>query len=145
MLNFGQIKNNIRVQDARLQQLLTNYQNTVLRAGQEVEDAMVGFLLAQQQVAYLTQAAASAEGSVELSFIQYRDGATDYTTVLDTYRSLLSQQDNLIASRGSIAQNMVAMYRALGGSWQIREGQEFVSEETKKIMRERTDLGRASG
>jgi len=141
VFNYGRIKNSVRVQDARLQQLLVNYQNTVLRAGQEVEDAMAGFLQSQRQAEFLKQGVAAAQRSVDIALVQYRDGATDYTTVLDTQRSLLSQQDQFTATRGSIAQNLVSMYRGLGGGWQIREGQEFVSEETRAVMRERTDWG----
>lgn len=141
VFNYGRIKNNVRVQDARLQELLINYQNTVLRAGQEVEDAMVGFLQSQREAEFLRQGVRAAQRSVDLSLIQYRDGATNYTTVLDTQRSLLSQQDRYTASRGSIAQNLVAMYRGLGGGWQIREGQDFVPEKTLAVMRERTDWG----
>jgi NodT family efflux transporter outer membrane factor (OMF) lipoprotein len=141
IFNYGRIKNNVRVQDARLQQLLVNYQNTVLSAGQEVEDAMDGFLSAQETVGYLETGATAAKRAVDLALIQYGDGATDYTTVLDTQRQLVSSQDNLTQSRGSIAQNLVQMYRALGGGWSIREGQDFVSEETRAVMRERTDWG----
>lgn len=121
--------------------MLINYQNTVLQAGQEVEDAMVGFLQSQRQAEFLKRGVAAAQRSVDISLVQYRDGATDYTTVLDTQRSLLSQQDQFTATRGSIAQNLVDMYRALGGGWQIREGEDFVSEETRAVMRERTDWG----
>jgi NodT family efflux transporter outer membrane factor (OMF) lipoprotein len=141
VFNYGRIKNNVRVQDALLQQLLISYQNTVLQAGQEVEDAMVGFLQSQQQAEFLRQGAAAAQRSVKIALVQYRDGATDYTTVLNTQQSLLGQQDQLTATRGSIVQNLVSMYRALGGGWQIREGQDFVSEETRAVMRERTDWG----
>ncbi len=141
IFNYGRIKNNVRVQDALLQQLLDGYQNTVLLAGQEVEDAMVGFLQSQRQAEFLTQGVAAARRSVDIALVQYRDGATDYTTVLDTQRALVSQQDQFTTTRGSIAQNLVAMYRALGGGWQIREGQAFVSETTRAEMRERTDWG----
>ena len=141
VFNYGRIKNNVRVQDARLQQLLTGYQKTVLQAGQEVEDAMIGFMLSQQQLEFFRQGAAAAKRSVEISLVQYRDGATDYTTVLNSLRTLLGQQDQLAETNGEISQNLVAMYRALGGGWQIREGQDFVSEETRAVMRERTDWG----
>jgi NodT family efflux transporter outer membrane factor (OMF) lipoprotein len=141
IFNYGRIKNNVRVQDARLQELLIGYQNTVLQAGQEVEDAMAGFLQSKLEAKSLGQAVAASRRSVDIALVQYQDGATDYTTVLDTQRSLLSQQDQLTATRGSIAQNLVAMYRALGGGWQIREGQDFVSQETRAVMRERTDWG----
>jgi len=141
IFNYGRIKNNVRVQDARLQQLLVSYQNTVLQAGQEVEDAMVGFLQAQLQAGFLEKGVAAAQRSVQLSLVQYQDGATDYTTVLNTQGALVGQQDQYTATRGSIAQNLVGMYRALGGGWQIRQGQDFVSEETRAVMRERTDWG----
>lgn len=141
IFNYGRIKNNVRVQDAALQQLLINYQNTVLQAGQEVEDATTGFLQAQYETKYLGLSVEAAKRSVDIALVQYQDGATDYTTVLDTQRSLAGQQDSYASARGSIAQNLVAMYRALGGGWQIREGQEFVSEETRAVMRERTDWG----
>ena len=141
VFNYGRIKNNVRVQDARLQQLLVGYQNTVLRAGQEVEDAMVGFLQSQLQAGFLEKGVKAAKRSVDVALVQYRDGATDYTTVLDTQRSLVTQQDQFTTTRGAIAQNLVAMYRALGGGWQIRKGQDFVSEETQAVMRERTDWG----
>lgn len=141
VFNYGRIKNNVRVQDARLQQLLVGYQNTVLQAGQEVEDAMVGFLQSQRQAGFLQQGVEAARRSAGIALVQYEDGATDYTTVLDTQRSLLGQQDQFTATRGAIAQNLVAMYRGLGGGWQIRKGQDFISEETREVMRERTDWG----
>ena len=141
IFNYGRIKNNVRVQDARLQQLLVNYQNTVLSAGQEVEDAMDGFLASQETTGYLETGVTAAKRAVELALIQYQDGATDYTTVLDTQRQLTAQQDSLTQARGSIAQNLVAMYRALGGGWRIREGNDFVPEDIREVMRERTDWG----
>ena len=141
VFNYGRIKNNVRVQDARLQQLLVNYQNTVLEAGQDVEDAMAGFLQSRFEADFLSKAVAAAKSSVSIALVQYRDGATDYTTVLDTQRNLANQQDSFAQARGQIVQNLVAMYRSLGGGWQIREGQDFVSEETREQMRERTDWG----
>jgi len=141
IFNYGRIKNNVRVQDARLQQLLVAYQNTVLQAGQEVEDAMVGFVQSQRRAEFLNLGVTAAKRSVKLSLVQYRDGVTDYTTVLDTQRSLVSQQDQYTATRGAIVQNLVGIYRALGGGWQIREGHDFVSEKTQEVMRERTDWG----
>jgi NodT family efflux transporter outer membrane factor (OMF) lipoprotein len=141
VFNYGRIKNNVRVQDARLQQLLESYQNTVLSAGQEVEDAMVGFLQSQRQAEFLSQGVAAARRSVDISLVQYQDGAANYTTVLDTQRSLLVQEDQYTATRGVIAQNLVAMYRALGGGWQIRKGNDFVPEDIRTQMRERTDWG----
>lgn len=142
ILNYGRIKNNVRVQDARLQELLITYQNTVLGAAQEVEDGLVGFLRSQEQVKYLADSVTASERSVQLANIQYRDGAVDYQRVLDTQRALVSVQDDWTQARGNIALNLVATYKALGGGWEQRIGKEVVDETYLKQMTERTDWGR---
>lgn len=141
ILNYGRIKNQVRVQDARLQQLITNYQNTVLRAAQETEDAMVGFLKKQQEALYLTDAVTASRRSVEISLLQYGEGLTDYQRVLDAQRGLSIDQDTLASIQGAVVLNLVSMYKALGGGWQTRIGQELVKPETKQEMAERTDWG----
>jgi NodT family efflux transporter outer membrane factor (OMF) lipoprotein len=141
LFNYGRIKNNVRVEDARFQQSLVNYQDTVLRAAQEVEDGLAGFLRSQEAEVFARNAADSAQRSVELAFIQYREGAVDFQRVLDTQRSLLQEQNTLASIRGSVATNLIALYKALGGGWEIREGQPFVDESNRKEMEERTDWG----
>jgi NodT family efflux transporter outer membrane factor (OMF) lipoprotein len=141
LFNYGRIKNQVRVQDARFQQLVVNYQNTVLRAAQEVEDAMVAFLRKQQEVLFLSDSVEAAKRSVEISMIQYREGLVDYQRVLDTQRFQAQEQDLLTSTTGDVALNLVGMYKALGGGWQIREGKDFVPEEIKAEMVKRTDWG----
>ena len=141
IFNYGRISNNVRVQDARLQQLLVNYREVVLRAAQEVEDATVGFVRFQEQAGFLTESVTSARRSVDLAVIQYRDGAVDYTRVLNTQQSLIDQQDRATDTRGEVARNLIDMYRALGGGWQLREGKDFVHEAIKQQMNERTNWG----
>jgi NodT family efflux transporter outer membrane factor (OMF) lipoprotein len=141
IFNYGRIENLVRVQDARFQQLVVNYQNTVLKAAQEVEDAMVAFLRSQDEVKFLSESVEAATRSVELSMIQYREGLVDYQRVLDTQRFQSQQQDLLTEVKGSVVLNFIAMFKALGGGWQIREGRDFVSEETRKKMQERTNWG----
>lgn len=142
ILNYGQITNNVRVEDARFQALLVTYQNTVLQAQREVEDGLVAFLRAQDRVDFLNRAVDAARRTVDLSVIQYREGATDYTTVLTAQQSLLDQQNNLALSRGDIPQGLISVYRALGGGWQIHEGEDFVPADVKEAMAKRTDWGR---
>ncbi len=142
IFNYGRIKNQVRVQDARFQQLIVNYQDTVLRAAREVEDAMVGFLSEQEREVFLQDSVNAAERSVELSLLQYRDGVADYQRVIDSQTSLVDQQDRWTRSRGDISINLIAMYRALGGGWQIRKDKDYVSDEMKDTMRERTDWGK---
>lgn len=142
IFNYGRIKNNVRVQDARLEQTLVNYQNTVLAAAREAEDAMTGFLRTQEEVEYRTKSERAAKRAVELALTQYKEGATDYTTVLNTQNALVTQQDQLIVNRGEIARNLVALYKALGGGWQLRQGNDFVPRGVVEQMRERTDWGK---
>jgi NodT family efflux transporter outer membrane factor (OMF) lipoprotein len=137
--NYGRLKNNVRVEDARFQQLLVQYRNTVLKAAQEVEDALSGFINAQEAMGYEQRSVKASERSVEIALSQYREGATDYQRVLDAQRSLLEHENSLAETDSSIATSMIALYKALGGGWELRQGQPFLSEQTRKEMQDRTD------
>lgn len=141
ILNYGRIRNNVRIQDARLQQALVNYRNTVLTAYQEVEDARVAFIQSQQESKFRATSARAAARSTELANIEYREGSVDFQRVVDSERSRVTQQDEWTSTRGDIALNLIAMYKALGGGWEMREGQAFVSEENSNEMAERTNWG----
>jgi NodT family efflux transporter outer membrane factor (OMF) lipoprotein len=141
IFNYGRIKNNVRVEDARYQQLLFDYEDTVLRAAQEVEDGMIGFLKAQEASTSALNAANGAQRSVDLAFVQYREGAVDYQRVLDAQRSLLQEENSLAQTRSSIATNLIALYKALGGGWELRQGQPIVPDSTRVEMQRRTDWG----
>lgn len=141
ILNYGRIKNQVRIQDSRYQQLIVNYQNTVLNAAREVEDAVVGFIRAKETEIYLKDSVDAAARSVDLALLQYRDGVTDYQRVIDTQTSLVNQQDIWTQTRGDISSNLISMYKALGGGWQIRGDNDYIPENIKDTMRERTDWG----
>lgn len=141
VFNYGRIKNNVRAQDARFEQALTSYKNTVLRAGQEVEDSIASYLGSQDQTRYLTDSVTASKRSVDLALIQYQAGGADYTRVLNSETSLVQQQDNLVVSHSNIVLSLVSLHKALGGGWQLRQGREFVPEETLQRMRARTDWG----
>jgi hypothetical protein len=89
----------------------------------------------------LTEAVAAAKRSAGLALVQYREGATGYTTVLNAQQSLLEQQDQLAVTQGDVAQGLVSLYRALGGGWQTRRGQDFVRDDIREAMAGRTDWG----
>jgi outer membrane protein TolC len=141
IFNYGRIKNDVRVQDARFEQLVVSYQNAALAAAREVQDGLQGFLRTQEQVAYLEKAVTASARASELALVQYREGATDYTRVLNTQTSLLQQQDALTAARGQVIANLVATYKALGGGWQIRQGNNYISSDLVDDMEQRTDWG----
>ena len=141
LLNYGRIKNNVRIQDARFQQLLINYQDTVLSAAREVEDAMVAYVRGLEQDAILAEAVEAARRSVELSNLRYKEGLSDYQRVLDAQQSLFGQQQRYVVNKGAVAASLVGIYKALGGGWEMRAGREFVDEENREMMQERVDWG----
>lgn len=123
ILNYGRITNNVCAQDARLQALTLKYEQTVLTAGREVEDALVQFLQSQRQAMFLEQTVADAQRSVMLVTKQFEAGTTDFNRVYTTQTQLVTQQDQLAATRGNIAQYLIQVYRSIGGGWeQIAEG-----------------------
>jgi len=141
ILNYGQITNNVRVQDANFQHLLLAYQRAVLSAQQDVEDNLTAFLRSQDRADLLGKSVTSSRTAVDLAVLQYREGVTDFTTVLTTQLTLLNQQDNLASTLGNISTSLVGVYRALGGGWEIREGDDIVPPEIKAEMQERTNWG----
>lgn len=141
ILNYGRIKNNIRMQDARFQELLVNYRNTVLKAAQEVEDSMVGFLRSQETTGFLQKSVNNYRESVDISLLQYREGNADYQRVVDTQRFLTRVQDEQASSKGTVAQNLIAIYKALGGGWEKKKSELMLPQKIRKEMEERTDWG----
>ena len=120
ILNYGRIKNNVRAEDARFQQAVLNYRDTVLRANEEVENGIVAYLNEQDRVKSLDKSTRAATRSVELAMLQYQKGLIAYQPLLDSERALVQQEDALAESRGSVGMNLVAVYKALGGGWQAR-------------------------
>jgi NodT family efflux transporter outer membrane factor (OMF) lipoprotein len=141
ILNYGQITNNVRLQDAKLQQLLVDYQNTVLSAQQQVDNALVGFVQSQAQVVFLRSSAQAASGAFTIALQQYDQGATDFTTVLTAEQNLFQAESNLAIAISNVSLGLTALYRALGGGWQIREDGYFVDAATTAQMRARTNWG----
>jgi NodT family efflux transporter outer membrane factor (OMF) lipoprotein len=141
LFNYGRIKNRVRVEDARFQEVVTTYQNSVLSASQEVEDGIVGFVKALEAISVQQQAVTAARRSTELALIQYREGATDYQRVLWADQTQLQQENNLVSLRSSVATNAISLYKALGGGWEMSVGQPFVPDATRIEMQKRTNWG----
>jgi len=141
ILNYGRIRNNIRVQDARLQQALVNYQDVVLKAARETDDAIVSLAGTQEKEPILADSVEAAKRSNVLSLLRYQEGFSGYQRVLDSQQALFRQQNSYVQNRGLSARNVVAIYKALGGGWEVRQGRAFVDENTLAVMRERTNWG----
>jgi NodT family efflux transporter outer membrane factor (OMF) lipoprotein len=141
VLNYGRLVNDVRLQDAQFQELLVVYANTVLAAQQEVEDALVGYLRGSEQVAFLMQSVAAATRAEEISRVQYREGATDFTAVLNALQVKIREEDLLALTRGAVALSVIALNKALGGGWELRGTHDFVPDATLDEMRARTNWG----
>ena len=139
--NYGRIRNQVRVEDARFQEVVTTYQNSVLNASQEVEDGIVGFVKSLEATSVQEEAVTAARRSAELSLIQYREGAVDYQRVLLADQTLLQQENNLVGLHSSLATNVISLYKALGGGWEMSVGQPFIPDATRIEMQKRTNWG----
>lgn len=122
LLNYGRILSNVRLQDARLQELVVAYQNLVLQADVEVENGIITFLQAQDQARNLAISVDESYVALEVIVAQYEAGlaGVDFNRYAVIQQSLVQQQDSWAQARGQIAQGLIAVYLALGGGWQIR-------------------------
>ncbi len=139
VFHYGRLKNQVRVEDARFQESLTNYNNQVLEAVQEVSDALVGYQYSRQQRLYNFSAVEASIRSFNISMIQYNNGLVTYQRLLSTVENMTRNEDIYAQIKGSIANQVVALYKALGGGWQMRTGKPLLSDEVVQQMKERTD------
>jgi NodT family efflux transporter outer membrane factor (OMF) lipoprotein len=121
ILNYGRIKGNIQLQDAKFQELLTVYQRIVLQAAEEVENGMSHYVQQQDRAKLLDESVDGLQLAVNTVVKQYREGSIDLTRVSQIEQDLVLQQDAQAASHGQVAQGLIEVYRALGGGWQAAE------------------------
>ena len=114
----GRVRNRINAEDARSKQALANYENTVLEALEDVENSAVQYTEETQRREFLRESVVAAQKSVELVSVLYKSGLTDFQNVLDMERSLAEQEDRYVQSVGFVTQNLISIYRALGGGWE---------------------------
>ena len=113
----------------------------MLNAAREVEDAITGYVRGLAQQAILERGVASAKRSADISMLRYKEGFSDYQRVLNAQQSLFAQQNRYISARSETIRSLTALYKSLGGGWEIRTGNEFVDPETLDEMNERTNWG----
>ena len=114
----GRIRARINVEDAKTQQAFVRYERAVLEALEDVENSMTGYVQELDRRAALKRSVTAATKSVDLVLTRYKTGLTDFQNVLDMERSKFEQQDFYNESRGLVLQNMISIYRSLGGGWQ---------------------------
>jgi NodT family efflux transporter outer membrane factor (OMF) lipoprotein len=117
----GRILANIKVQDARQEQAVAQYEKTVLLSLEEAENALVDYAREQERHRSLARAAESNLEAVSLSKDLYTQGLVDFLNVLDAQRALFLTQDQLVQSSQTVVLNLIILYKALGGGWEVFE------------------------
>lgn len=142
-LNYGRIQNSIRVQDAKFEQALSFYKQTLLGALKEVEDAIEGYADTMKQIGFLEKSLENAKRSVVLSMLRYKKGAIGFQSVLDSMRVQAETQDRLAQTRGMTSVYMVQLYQALGGGKEANDAFPLVSRERLSKMNKVIDWSEA--
>ena len=114
----GQLKATLELRRDQQQEAAVSYQRTVLNAWHEVDNALTAYETEQRRRDELVQAVAQNRRALGLAVQRYRQGLIDFLTVLDTQRSLLQTQQQLADSTTTVSNNLVALYKALGGGWE---------------------------
>jgi outer membrane protein, multidrug efflux system len=117
IFNAGSVRQHIEVQSALQEQALIKYEASILAALEDVENALAACADEQQRRQSLSAASEAARQAAELAQQKYEAGLIDFTDVLDAQRSVLSFQDQLAQSNGTVATNLITLYKALGGGW----------------------------
>jgi len=141
LFNYGRLKNNVRVQDARLQQALEAYRGTVLNAARQIEDAANRIAQTGASQAILDQSLTAAERSLAIASRRYQEGYSEFQRVLDAQASTFAQSDRAIVNRGDHIAAIISLYQALGGGWQQADINNVIPDTLSEQMRERTDWG----
>jgi outer membrane protein, multidrug efflux system len=141
VFDHGLIKDNVRVQDARFQELAEIYQDAILQAARDVDSAAIDYDSSLDQVELLKLSEDAARRSLDIANLQYREGFADFERVLDAQRSLFSQQERLVSNRGTVASSLIAVYKAMGGGWESGRARPVIDDATIQTMKARTDWG----
>ena len=119
ILEGGRLRANVRVQKARAARALDTYRQTVLVALEDAENALIAYSKERTRRRWLAQSVQSSEAAFRLSSERYRSGLVDFLNVLDAERTLYAAQDALVESTKSVSLDLVQLYKALGGGWQL--------------------------
>ena len=142
IFQYGRIRNNIRLQDALFEASLVKYNKTVLSAVHEVSYALDNYRYTLNQLEENEAAVKASVRAFNISMRQYNDGLVSYQRLLNSVEKLTRYQDQYARLRGDLATQVALLYKALGGGWQISRGGRYLSEETVRNLKKRTDWGK---
>jgi outer membrane protein TolC len=114
----GQLKSTLELRKASEQEAAVNYQRVVLKAWHDVDNALTAYETTQRRRDELIQAAAQNQRALTLATSRYTEGVADFLQVLDAQTRLLNTQQQLAIATTNVSENLVALYKALGGGWE---------------------------
>lgn len=139
IFQYGRVKNNIRFEDAKFQETLTNYNKKVLQAVNEVTNALEAYDLYLEQKSLRLQSVNSSIRAFNISMTQYENGQISFERLLNSVEKMTRAEDSYATIKGNVANQVVALYKALGGGWEAQTGKPFLSETVAKQMQDRSD------
>ncbi|WP_434529319.1 TolC family protein [Vibrio sp. K4] len=139
IFQYGRVKNNIRFEDARFQETITNYNKKVLQAVNEVTNALEAYDLYLEQKSLRLQSVNSSIRAFNISMTQYENGQISFERLLNSVEKMTRAEDSYATIKGNVANQVVALYKALGGGWETQTGKPFLSETVAKQMQDRSD------
>lgn len=116
--DLGRVEAQVAGARARANQALVSYEQTVLNALEETEDALITHARARESLSYAEDAARASQTAAQIARTRYEGGLVDFLTVLDAERTELAAEDSLAQSRTQTATSLIAVYKALGGAWE---------------------------
>ena len=141
IFQYGRIKDQVRIQDAKFQESLNNYNKKLLKAVQEVSNALNGYKLTQKQLELNKKTIQASVRAFDISMLQYNNGMVDYQRLLSTVEKLIRNEDAYAQNKGATATQVVLLYKALGGGWEINQDKTYIHKDDLETMQERTDWG----
>ncbi len=139
VFDHGSIRNNVRIQDARLQQAIESFQNVVLQAAQEIDNAAISVRKTREEQVPLSASVVAAKRSLELANTNYREGYADFQRVLDGQRAVAAQTEAELINAGKQITALITLYGALGGGWSQVAVDQLIPESTRAEMEARTE------
>ncbi|MEH6583131.1 MAG: TolC family protein, partial [Halioglobus sp.] len=141
VFQYDRIKNQVRIEDARFQESLTNYNLSVLEAVREVSNALVSYKYSQRQAEFNFAAVEASIRAFNISATQYDNGLVTYQRLLSTVEKMTLREDTYAQTKGNIANSAIALYKALGGGWEPYVANPLLKPTTVEQMKARTDWG----
>ena len=143
IFQYGRLKNQVRFEDAKLQEALVNYSKKVLKAANEVYDALNAYVYTKEQLKQREKALQATVRAFNISVAQYQDGLVSYQRLLSTVEKLTLTQDIYAQTKGLMATDIALLYKALGGGWQQSTPHSYLSKvDLQQMKKRKTDWGK---